>query len=964
MSNKMNALILTAAILALAAVAVFAINNGPFQKTSAESMRYTSYLDVPGVTPGDIEAVERLKKQHRAFIYGMTPSTELFTDCETGELKGYAVLFAGWLTDLFGIPFNPVVYEQGALTAGLEDGSVHFTGDLMPTVERRAKYSMTSDPIARRTLNYFKLMDSLHPLVITATRAPRFAFLNGAATYSYVVSSGVYDTLEAMFINSVPEAYGLLKSGKIDAFLEESVLETAFDTCGDVTSVKFFPLLYNPISMSASVKELEPIISIVQKALQNGGGRRLAGMYGNGEHEYRKHKFCMALTGEERDYIRDNPVIPFAAEHYNYPIAFYNKYEKGWQGIFFDVLERTTELTGLNFKRVNNQYAEWPELFKLVESGEAYMVAELIPSEDRRAKGFLWPVVPTTEDNYALLSKSETPDVTLEGVLEAKVGLTRGTAYTEVFHTWFPNHPNTVEYESSDEAFAALNRGEIDMVMSSQRRLLAITNYHEYRGYKANFVFDRTSESFIGFNREQPVLASIIGKALLTIDIRSISEQWELKTYDYKGKIAQAQRPWLIGAAVLLLVVLILVTFLLQIKRGEGKRLEVLVQKRTSEAQAANRAKSAFLANMSHEIRTPLNAIIGMTAICKNTRDIWQKDHAIDKIEHASEYLLGLVNDVLDMSKIEADKLELTPVEYDFGKILRKITAVIKFRIEEKRQDLQINIDENIPRNLIGDDQRLTQVIMNLLSNAVKFTPNEGEIRLDAMLAGETDDYCELRIEVSDNGIGIPLEQQDRLFNAFEQADTNTSRKFGGTGLGLSISKRIIELMDGRIWVESEVGKGSRFIAVVKSKKGSGGPVEEQTRTLPSLRDGEFAGRRMLLVEDIDSNRYVVISLLKNTDMEVDIAENGKEAVEMVTANPAYDLILMDLEMPVMDGYEATRRIRALPAQQDKKLPIVAMTANVFKEDIAACLEAGMDDHIGKPLDVNDLFARLRKHLG
>jgi len=959
---------LAAAVSALFALTVLTVSCGqPPKKLPDNQLPFTSYKEIPGITGGEIAAIERLKEQNGSFVYGMVPSTELFKDCKSGEFKGYASLFCQWLTGLFGIPFNPVVYEWGDLQAGLYSGEIHFAGDLTSTAERLAsgKYFMTG-PIAQRTLKYIKLAGAPHPQVIAEKRTPRFAFFDGTTTYSNVAASCAYDTLEALFVNTAAEAYELLKAGKADAFVEENVAEGSFDTYGDVIATDFFPLIHIPVSMTAFRAEFEPVISAVKKALQNKEAVRfLSEKYKLGEREYHKHKMCMMLNDEERAYIRENPVIPFTSEHYNYPISFYNKYEKEWQGIFYDVLKQMTDLTGLNFNRVNDKTAEWPEIFRLVESGEAFLVSELIPTAKRREMGFSWASTPTIADNYALLSKSEFHNVTLKDVLNVSVGLPRGTAYAEMFKSWFPNHPNTIDYESSNAAFNALERGEVDMVISSQRRLLAITNYHEFPGYKANLVFDRTAESFIGFNMEHEVLGSIFSKALLIIDIKNISQQWVLKTYDYKGKVAQAQRPWLIGASALLMCILLLLFILLLIKRSEELRLESLVKKRTAEAEAANRAKSTFLANMSHEIRTPINAIIGMAAICKAAESIERKNYALGKIEDASTHLLGVVNDVLDMSKIEANKLELSPVLYNFRKMLEKITAVINFRINEKRQKFLITIDENIPGFLIGDDQRLTQVILNLLSNAVKFTPEEGEIHFCVSLLEELNGVCELLIEVADNGIGISAKQQTGLFDAFKQAESGTSRKFGGTGLGLTISRRIVEIMGGKIWVESEPGKGSRFIFTIKTQRGQKKQAsEQQNETTEVQRKNEFANKRLLLTEDVDINREIIISLLEDSGLIIECAENGEKAVEMVEAAPdKYDVVFMDIQMPVMDGYEATKRIRNLPALQNRELPIIAMTANVFKDDIDACLKAGMDDHLGKPLDIEDMFAKLRKYL-
>ena len=398
-------------------------------------------------------------------------------------------------------------------------------------------------------------------------------------------------------------------------------------------------------------------------------------------------------------------------------------------------------------------------------------------------------------------------------------------------------------------------------------------------------------------------------------------------------------------------------------------------------ADAASKAKGDFLSTMSHEMRTPMHAIIGMTAIGKKAEDIDGKNKALNKIGDASSHLLGVINDVLDMAKIEANKLELACVKYNFEKMVQKVINVINYRVDEKRQKLSVNIDNSIPRFVIGDDHHLAQVIANLLSNAVKFTPEGGNIALNVFLSDETDSGIELRIEVTDSGIGISPDQQEKLFVAFKQAENGTSREYGGTGLGLVISKKIVELMDGRIWVESELGKGAKFVFTVKAQRST-----EETGSLPygelldaenddtgaagahngtELIDGEFADKRMLLAEDVEINREIIVTLLENTGLKIDSAENGKEAYEMIKAEPdRYDVVFMDVQMPKMDGYESTRRIRELNTPQSVRLPIIAMTANVFRSDIEACLDAGMDDHLGKPLDIDRVLETLRKHLG
>jgi signal transduction histidine kinase len=391
-------------------------------------------------------------------------------------------------------------------------------------------------------------------------------------------------------------------------------------------------------------------------------------------------------------------------------------------------------------------------------------------------------------------------------------------------------------------------------------------------------------------------------------------------------------------------------------------------------AQAASYAKTSFLSNMSHEIRTPMNAIIGMTAIAESTTNVERKDYAIGKIKDASAHLLGVINDVLDMSKIEADKLELHPVVFVFEDMLQKVVNIINFRVVEKHQTLTLNVDNEIPRLLMCDDQRLAQIITNLLSNAVKFTPEYGAVKLFAKLLKEEGNICEISFDITDTGIGITKEQQTRLFDPFEQAESSTTRNYGGTGLGLAISKNIVRQMGGSISVSSVVGEGSTFTFSVKAEK-----PPEASQELAGIANrfdaadspgGQvqsadcFKDCRILLAEDVEINREIVIALLEPTLLKIDCAENGAEALRLFSEAPdKYDMIFMDIQMPVMDGFEATRRIRALPVGGAESVPIIAMTANVFKEDIVACLESGMNAHVGKPLNFDEVVVLLRKYL-
>ena len=518
-------------------------------------------------------------------------------------------------------------------------------------------------------------------------------------------------------------------------------------------------------------------------------------------------------------------------------------------------------------------------------------------------------------------------------------------------------------------------------------------------------------------------------------------------------------------------------------------------------AETVSKAKTEFLARMSHEIRTPMNAIIGMTNIAQESSDPERKKYCLDKISSASSHLLGVINDILDMSKIEANKFEINAEEFDFEKMLMNITNMVGFRMEEKNHNFEVNFDQTIPPYIISDEQRLSQVIVNLLSNAVKFTPERGTIALNVNCEETDGNDINLKFTVSDTGIGISPEQQSKLFGSFEQADGSISRRFGGTGLGLAISKRIVELMGGQICIESEIGLGTKVIFSVAANSGiqkeltdiSKRVVQEDLRILavddssatreyflhlmgrlgiscnvassgtdalgmieiavgngkpynfffvdwmmPEL-DGielatlikermptksviimisaanwseiesnataagingfiskplfpsaivdcingclgavkvedkktgidqnyfDFSQYNLLLVEDVEINREIVMALLEDTGIKIDVAANGIEAVEKFRANSdKYDLIFMDVHMPIMDGYEATQQIRAGTQTTAKKIPIVAMTANAFKEDIDRCKASGMNDHVSKPIARNVVLDKMKTWL-
>ena len=934
---------------------------------------YSNYKQIPGVTQKEIDAVERIKALRGHLEFGAGVSLNAFPAAD-GQLGGFFPLLVKRLEEIFGIPFTIAVYDRDTLGTRMADRQTDFT--CAPVSGKGDGRTLSVETGVREPVFMYKKRLRNSYAIWKGRNGPvPVGFLEGSPLAG-AITLPTADFVPVLVAN-YNEAVAALESGTIVAFFDYKSAVVEFNKHPGLSSREFLPRHLSPVAISTANPDFAAIIAVLEKYLVAGGQQELLALYKQGEADYGRSKLFATLSEEERAYIEAHKAtpVPFAASKDNYPICFYDETKQRYQGISIEVLKEISELTGLAFAPSNKLGEIWPNLLEDLDHGRTALVTELIYT-DERGKKYLWPATAYTSDSYALISRVEQEDISLEQISDYRIGVISGTGYMDDFIKWFPDHDKQVEFSTYAEAFDALGNRDVDFVMGTKNLLLNISNYLEKTGFRANTIFDYEYDSAYGFHPSQRVLRDIFSKAQELIDMNAIAHRWTLRVYDYQGKLEREEarnNSRIMLLVVVLLIITVSLVIALSIKRKQmaeslNRTLEETVRQRTAElekqtdsALEASKAKNDFLARMSHEIRTPLNAIIGLSHVAKHASEPGSKAYnATSGAMTAATHLLGILNDVLDMTKLEAGKLVLTVESFPFKEAMDEVVSIIAERCSGKKLTFEHNVDTLIPITVEGDKLRMKQVLINLLGNAAKFTLPGGSVRFQVDCAPPSEKgIVRTTFTVSDSGIGISDDQLERIYLAFEQANASIATNFGGVGLGLSISQKLVSMMGGVISVQSQVNVGSTFVFALDLPLVEA-VLEDGNRDVDAV---DLTGKRILYAEDVEINRVILEEYLAETNVQIDEAEDGQIACTMFEQAPSgyYDLILMDIQMPNMDGCEAARKIRAFDRPDARSVPIVAVTANAYQEDISRAIMAGMNRHLPKPVDFGQLMTMLRE---
>lgn len=920
---------------------------------------------------GPMQAITKADALERPIRIGYTEHPGFIEQKADGSYVGLGAEYFDTVADYTGWKYEYVCGSRSELEEKLDRGELDFIAPVMKTeerVNRIYRYPLHTMGTAMSGLYVSAAHSDIYYEDYMHMRGIKIGGTKGSfqmmMAKTYARAHG-FDFTEVDFPDYM-QALDALDRGEIDAVALSSLYRVeGYRLIATMTYAPFY-VVAGKKSGQALLAELDATMEKINYEHSDFLSNIFEKYYGR----YNSNA-PSALTRLEHDYIEEGHQVRVGCYTDWYPLVYYDKAKDEVAGILIDVFHLIEKKSGLHFTFIPVEKDSSIAALKECYKGIDLFIAVVATKERRQDPQLVLSHGYIDNDRAFAGLRNRTFDLHQSYTIAIPAEIKGSGAFLKENNPQF----TIVFYPDLPECFRAVKRGEADAAFQNSYIISAMLQHPEFQDMAVWDVSKQMGGEFFAAARSDvdPRLMAILNKTIDTLsmdDIQAIvfqhtsSSLSELSWMDFWYKYSLTIK---IAGGLLVLILIIVMAGIMANRRhiallhAKNRQLSEAI----SQADMANRAKSDFLSRMSHEIRTPMNAIIGLTEIAhRNVADQLRVTDALLKIEDASKLLLNIINDVLDMSAIEHRRLQIAQEPFDFRQMLKPLLALYEQQCVMHHVQFQVTDALGTVPLLLGDEKRLSQVVVNLLSNAVKFTPTGGKITVQFNMMRSDAERIYLQIAVTDTGIGMTEEFQQRLFKPFEQASANTFQKFGGSGLGLSIAHNLVKLMNGEISVESQTGSGTRFRVDLPFTRAKEAETYRQTdEKREAVVANIFQGKRFLLVEDNEINRMIVEELLRSTGAAITMAENGKIACELFAAAAPYTFaaILMDIQMPVMNGYEAARAIRASNRADAKEVPIIAVTADAFSEDVAKALSAGMNEHIAKPINLQELCRVLQE---
>lgn len=899
------------------------------------------------------------KAENEAPISVIVGMYEDDTNPMTGEINEGAAFQKDYLqaiTEFANWDYHYVVKNWDVLLEDLKTGSVDILLDVSKTPERQLVFDYSSEEIGTEmACLYAPSSSNIHYEDFQAFNGLRIGYEQGSTTYTDFVdySHEKSFTFHAFPYNGGNSMAAALAAGEVDAVLETNFMSAPPD------SVLISKCKPNPIYIATNQKRpnlkttLDQAMAILFSYAPSFNSDLFA------EHFSTTTSETLAFSKEEDDYRLTKPTVYFVYEN-NWAPFEYNENGEA-KGISPDVIRAVSEDTGINFKFLLASSTE--AIYGRVNGESVDMVMAVSYNFTWANDHGLWVSQPYVSGGTMLVTDSNPNPETIAVVKGGYIASQVSKKYPAL---------TQIEFETFDQCMNAIAHGTADGTFLNYYQ----ANYYRSMAAYSSFSYapNNTISQSLGLGVSQasnPILLRVLSKSLAHLSSKIPSILSENSLYHEPVTLTNliAHYPAASMAIITALVVLIFLVLFLVVYSGIRQKQNAALAVEKNRAEQADKAKSEFLSRMSHDIRTPLNGIIGLTYLAEEKNTSPEVGEDLKKIDTSSKFLLSLINDILDMSKAEASKIELHPEPYPIENFKSYVAAVFAPLCSERRLSFQETYNLLPDRIPILDKLRINQIIFNLLSNAVKFTNPGGAISCTINEVALPDNQLQLVVIVSDNGVGMSEEFQKSIFNPFTQEERSlTQTDHPGTGLGMAITKKLVDIMKGSIVLKSAINQGSTFTVTLTVDSVSKEEYElshpskslDKEKSLASLK-----GKRVLVCEDNALNQQIIMALLKDKGIEATLTPNGKAGLLAFEKSFPYffDAILMDIRMPIMDGYTAVRAIRSLPRADAKSVPIFAMTADAFSEDVAKAITAGMDGHLAKPINPTLLYQCLAESI-